>query len=391
MDLSQLFSDVTPLNLVLWTLEACLVFAVSTLIFDIVHWMLHLWGRSRIPLLRQFSRWHWVHHAFLDRKMRVHPELARQNLIFHILPEYATSMAGTLVFLLVFPWQPVIWIAFIRTIMLGMTIKDEGMDLNHMAMSRISGQQGLLWVTPSYHAMHHVHPNNFFSSFANLFDLIFGTGTQIEGRRFLITGASGAFGSALKARLEKAGGIVETARHGVDFGPGDYERMRDRLAHTDVLVLSHGAKRDGAWDANYTTFAGLTDLFIEIGRGRLTPPEVWALGSEVELHGDLGMAELKDYSVSKRAFARRALSYYRSPELIYRHIVPSAFTSQMGKGPMSAGFAASYALFIIRRGFAYVPVTLTGLALWNYVRFVRQTPEIPAIPAAPAIDSGGGR
>ena len=36
------------------------------------------------------------------------------------------------------------------------------------------------------------------------------------------------------------------------------------------------------------------------------PPEVWALGSEVELHGDMGMAELKDYSLSKRAFARRA-------------------------------------------------------------------------------------
>ena len=57
---------------------------------------------------------------------------------------------------------------------------------------------------------------------------------------------------------------------------------------------------------------------------------------------------------------------------------------------MSAGFAASYALFIIRRGFAYVPVTLTGLALWNYFRFVRQTPEALPAPAADAIKSGGG-
>jgi hypothetical protein len=275
--------------------------------------------------------------------------------------------------------------------MLVLTIKDEGMDLNHMSMRRISGQQGLLWVTPSYHAMHHVHPNNFFSSFANLFDLLFGTGTQIDGRRFLITGASGAFGSAMKARLERLGGVVETARHGVDFGPDDYERMREKLARTDVLVLSHGAKADGAWDANYTTFAGLIDLFVEIGRTRLTPPEVWGLGSEVELHGDFGMAELRDYSVSKRAFARRALGYYRSPELIYRHIVPSAFTSAMGKGAMSADFAAAVALFIIRRGFAYVPVTLTTLALWNYFRFVRQTPELPGSATPVGIDSAPGR
>ena len=391
MDLSQLFADITPLNLVLWTLEACLVFALSTLLFDIVHWLLHQWGKSRIPLLRTFARWHWVHHAFLDRRMRVHPELQWQNLWFHVLPEYLTSMAGTLIFLAVFPWQPIFGLFLVRTWMLFDTIRQEGKDANHMAMSRISGQQGLLWVTASYHAMHHVHPNNFFSSFANLFDLVFGTGTQIEGRRFLVTGASGAFGSAIKARLEKRGGIVETARHGVDFGPGDYERMRERLARTDVLVLAHGAKGESAWDANYTTFAGLIDLFVEIGRTRLAPPEVWALGSEVELHGDLGMDELKDYSLSKRAFARRALGYYRSPELIYRHIVPSAFTSQMGKGLMSAGFAASYALFIIRRGFAYVPVTLTGLAFWNYIRFVRQTPEIPAAPAAAAIDSGARR
>ena len=386
MDLS-----ITPLNLLLWAIEGGVIFVASTLMFDILHWFLHRWGRSKLPLLRTFSRWHWVHHAFLDRRMRVHPELMWQNLVYHVLPEYLTGIVGTLLFLLVFPWPAVAWIVAVRTWMLLLTLKQEGADANHMAMRRISGQQGLLWVSPSYHAMHHVHPNSFFSSFANLFDLIVGTGTQIAGRHFLITGASGAFGSAIKARIEKLGGIVETAKSGVDFSAGDYERMREKLERTDVLVLSHGAKTVGAWDANYTTFAGLIDSFVEIGRTRLAPPEVWALGSEIELHGDFGMAELKDYAASKRAFARRALSYYRSPELIYRHIVPSAFTSAMGKGAMSADFAAAVALFIIRRGFAYVPVTLTTLAFWNYFRFVRQTPEIEAPAASIAIDSSAGR
>ncbi len=118
--------------------------------------------------------------------------------------------------------------------------------------------------------MHHVHPNNFFSSFTNVFDLLFGTGTQIDGRHFLITGAGGAFGGAIKARIERLGGIVETARHGADFAAGDYGRMSERLARADVLILSHGAKSEETWDANYTTFVDLIDLFVAAGKGRLT-------------------------------------------------------------------------------------------------------------------------
>jgi hypothetical protein len=369
-----------------WIIQGAIVFVVSTLLFDALHWLLHRWGKSKVPLLRTFSRWHWVHHAFLDRKMRVHPELVRQNLIYHVLPEYLTSMAGTLIFLLVFPWPPVAAIALMRTWMLVQTIREEGMDYNHMAMDRLSGQQGLLWVNQSYHAMHHIHPNNFFSSFANVFDLVFGTGSQINGRRFLITGAGGAFGGAMKARLEKLGGIVETAKHGADFTAGDYGRMRAKLERADVLVLSHGAKSVSCWDANHRTFVDLIDLFIQTGRGRLTPPEVWAVGSEAEFHGDMGMDELKDYAGSKRAFAQHALGYYRSGDVLYRHIVPSAFTSAMGPGPMSADTAARIALFFIRRGFHYVPVTLTTLAFWNYFRFVRQKPTINAVAVDSALE-----
>jgi hypothetical protein len=370
----------------IWVIQFLLVFAVSTFLFDALHWLLHRWGKSKIPLLKTFARWHWVHHAFLDRKMRVHPELVRPNLIYHVMPEYLTSLAGTLIFLFVFPWPPVAAVALMRTWMLIQTIREEGMDYNHMAMDRLSGQQGLLWVNQSYHAMHHINPNNFFSSFSNVFDLVFGTATQIDGRRFLVTGAGGAFGGAMKVRLEKLGGIVETAKHGVDFAPGDYARMREKLERADVLILSHGAKSDGAWDANHRTFVDLIDLFIEAGRGRLTPPEVWALGSEAEFHGDMGMAELKDYAGSKRAFAQRALSYYRSGDVLYRHIVPSSFTSAMGPGPMSANTAAGIALFLIRRGFHYVPVTLTSLAFWNYFRFIRQKPAVNTLAVDSALE-----
>jgi hypothetical protein len=349
--------------------QTTLVFVLSTALFDALHWTLHKWEKSRFRVLRKLSSWHWVHHKFLGLDMQVNPAYARANIWFHVLPEYGTSMLGTLAFLLVFPWPPIAAVAVIRTVMLVKTLQEEGVDFNHMAMDRVGGQQGLLWVDNNYHAMHHVYPHNFFSSFANVFDMIAGTSCQIRGRRFLVTGASGAFGSALVAKLTALGGIVETAKSGVDFSAGNYAAMAEKLGRADVLVLSHGAKSEDCWNANFVTFRDLTNLFTEIGKTRLTPPEVWAVGSEAEFHGDMGMAELQDYAASKRAFAYQALDYYQSNALIYRHIVPSSFTSAMGKGPMSARTAVNIAMFFIRRGFRYVPVTLTGLALLNYFRF----------------------
>jgi hypothetical protein len=356
-------------DIVIFLLQALLVFIVSTALFDALHWTLHKWESSTVPLLRKFSSWHWVHHKFLGLDMQINPAYARANIWFHILPEYLTSMAGTLIFLVIFPWPVIAAVAALRTVMLVMTLREEGLDYNHMSMDRVGGQQNMLWVDNNYHAMHHVYPHNFFSSFANIFDLIFGTSCQIEGRRFLVTGASGAFGSAMVDRLTRLGGVVETAKSGTDFSPGDYAGMREKLERADVLILSHGAKTDDCWNANNITFRDLTELFTEIGQTRLTPPEVWALGSEVEFHGDMGMDELKAYSASKRAFALRARDYYRSNALIYRHIVPSSFTSAMGKGAMSAATAVNIALFFIRRGFRYIPVTFTGLAVLNYFRF----------------------
>ena len=357
------------LDIVVFILQAGLAFVVSTALFDALHWILHKWEKSRFALLRKFSSWHWVHHKFLGLDMQINPAYARANVWFHILPEYLTSMLGTVLFLFVFPWQPIAAVAAVRTIMLVMTLREEGLDYNHMSMDRVGGQQGLLWVDNNYHAMHHVYPHNFFSSFANVFDMIVGTSCQIEGRRFLVTGASGAFGSAMVKKLTALGGIVETAKFGTDFSAGKLDGVREKLERADVLVLSHGAKSEDCWNANNVTFQELTELFTEIGKTRLAPPEVWALGSEVEFHGDMGMDELRDYSTSKRAFALRARDYYRSDALIYRHIVPSSFTSAMGKGAMSAETAVNIAMFFIRRGFRYVPVTLTGLAVLNYFRF----------------------
>jgi hypothetical protein len=375
----------------IFVLQAGIVLVASTLLFDILHYLLHRWKRSRIKLLRHFARMHDVHHRFLTPRMQINEKYRWSNIWAHVVPEFVTCMAGTLAFLPLFPWEPVVAIAVVRVVLFVLVLKQEGMDFNHMAMDRVGGRQGVFWVTPRYHAMHHIFPSNFYSSAVNVLDLVIGTACQIRGRNFLVTGASGAFGAAIVRRIGELGGTVQTAKFGTDYTAGDYERLRAKLDRADVLVLAHGAKYNDCWNANYRTFVDLIDRFIDIGKGRLTAPEVWALGSEAELHGDLGIRQWKDYAASKRAFAARARRYHASQDLVYRHIVPSAFNSSMGPGLMSAKTAVAIALFFIKRNFTYVPVTFTTLAFWNYFRFILQPGQGPeASEAGLALRERGG-
>ena len=149
-------------DVLLWIVEGVVTFAVSTFIFDSVHWALHRWTKSRFALLRTFASWHHVHHRFLDGKMQVHMDLAATNFWAHLLPEFATSVAGTAIFFLFFNRIPVTAVVALHVWNFAMNIWTEGMDGNHMSMDRVSGQQSLIKVNAAYHAMHHITPDNFY-------------------------------------------------------------------------------------------------------------------------------------------------------------------------------------------------------------------------------------
>ena len=142
------------------------------------------------------------------------------------------------------------------------------------------------------------------------------------------------------------------------------------LESADILVLAHGAKGKQAMQANCDSFLALIDGFKSLTRNRQIPVEVWAVGSEIECHPTFGAESLQSYARSKRAFARAAATLIRDRDLLYRHIVPSAFRSAMGPGLMTGRTAATIALWLIRRGFRYIPVTYTGIAFLNVVPFV---------------------
>jgi hypothetical protein len=250
----------------------------------------------------------------------------------------------------------------------------DGRDSNHRPYTTVPKDPNWFVVGPHYHALHHVYPTAYISSTFRLFDWLLGTGYSLRRRRVTMTGASGAFGSALKQQLknEKVKCIQEL-KFGVDWKHNDYARTTPILASTDVLILAHGSKGDDALKSNYESVVALIELFKKHRKPRLGHkmllPEVWYVGSEIELHPSWGIPVLQTHSRSKRLFLPYARALYDDPSILYRHIVPSAFHSPMGPAIVPAKWTARLAMWWIRRGARYVPVTYTGLAYLNYFKF----------------------
>ncbi len=214
-------------------------------------------------------------------------------------------------------------------------------------------------------AMHRAFPSQ---HFGRLFDAVFATGCAIRGRRVVLTGASGAFGAPMKALLEARGAHVTALKFGTDYTYDDYSRCEAALKDGELLVLAHGAKGEHAMRANHDVFVALIEKFRAVSQAK--PVEVWAVGSEIEAHPAWGNPDLQIYLDSKRAYARRARAWFWDRSFVYRHIVPSAFRSAMGPGLISGSLAARWAWFFVARGFRYVPVSYTGIALLNYFKFL---------------------
>jgi hypothetical protein len=371
----NLFNDIARL-----LLQAASLFVAATFVFDAIHFTLHRCLNSRWSWLRRLASPHQAHHDFCDRQLVYHDDQVMLNIALHVLPEYATQMlvcsTGFLVFdraavLVVMGWFTPIFVGVIAM---------RGKDRNHLPLPTVTVSRESLIVRAPYHALHHVYPDSYLSSYTKLFDILMGTACQIRGRRVVITGSSGRFGSAMKELLERVGAVVVPLRFGVDYTYEDYSRADGALATADILVLAHGAKGKPAMEANCDSFLALINRFKRLTRDRQVPVEVWAVGSEIECHWAFGNAELQAYAQSKRTYARAASLLMHDENLLYRHIVPSAFTSRMGWDLMSGRTAATVALWLIRRGCRYVPVTYTGIALLNFVPFVLHGTLAPAKP-----------
>jgi len=379
------------MDITFW-LNLCLqglgLFFLGTVAFDAVHWFLHYCDDRGWPILSDIGHAHCAHHDFLDRNLEIQEDYTRENLVYHVVPEFLTRVVATVPFYLLLDFWAVTAVLVVHTATFLVVLANQGVDSHHVEVESLDSPGQSPFVDIDYHLLHHVYPNNYYASVLRLFDQLAGTGCQLEGRRVTVTGSSGAFGEPMVDLLREEG--VETIhrlKFGEDWDYDDYSTLDEVLPETDILILAHGSKVDRAMEANCESFVRMIEKFRRKAADRAVVPEVWAVGSEIESHPHWGDEELKIYKRSKVAYSKYARGYYAADDLLYRHIVPSAFTSPMGKGLISGRTAAKVALVFIRRGFEYVPVTYTGIALLNYPKFLfginAETPE-PTSPLAPS-------
>ncbi|MCW8452446.1 hypothetical protein [Legionella quinlivanii] len=353
-----------------YAVQVLIIGGLSTLFFDFIHVAFHLCLKSTNSRLRRIGRWHLRHHQFLNTRLKINADLWSDNLIYHAIPEFLIQIIGCLFCLFFFSAGAVLSTIVIETWFFLISVYRKGVDRNHSPAKPKPACPGGLLVTPEYHALHHIFPDRYFGSICRLIDYFLGTGCQIARKKIMLTGAGGALGGALKLQLEKEGAFVSTPCFGVDYHYDDYEKMIPLLKHTDILVLCHGSKYQFAQQANCDSFIAIIELYKQVKAKALYPAEVWAVGSEIEIQPCFGREKIKDYAQSKRNFAKAARVYFHERDILYRHMIYSRFTSSMGRGFMSADFAAWASLFLIKRGFKYIPVTYTGLAFLNYFRFL---------------------
>jgi NAD(P)-dependent dehydrogenase (short-subunit alcohol dehydrogenase family) len=250
-----------------------------------------------------------------------------------------------------------------------------GRDSNHIEYKTVPKDPNWLFVGPQFHALHHVYPDRYMSSVVKIFDWVAGTAYSLRNKNIAITGGSGAFGSAIQRQL-RAEGVrnIYMLKFGTHWTHHDFSHAGPALDKADILILAHGTKGKDAMDSNCNSAIRLVQLYLErrVGREECknTMPEIWYIGSEIELHPAFGASDMQRYSASKRAFLPYARALYDHPNIIYRHIVPAAFNSPMGKAFASPEWAASVMMWWIRRGARYIPVTYTGIAYLNYVKFI---------------------
>ncbi len=358
------------LSIVLIGVQALLAFFIGTVIFDLIHYLLHCCFHAKQPWLKRLGALHMAHHRFYSPDLKVKTQFARQNMTQHLVVECVFQSLGILFCLCFFPWPAVLLALFIQGVIFTCVLWQRGQDSRHVTYEKLPRHRGGPLVCAYYHALHHVYPRRYFSSYVKVLDVVLGTAYQLRGKRVVMTGASGALGSQMKCLLENEGASVTALKYGSDYTYDDYSKLATPLSTADILLLCHGTKYEQTQQANCDSFVAIIELFKQVAKPRLLPLEIWGVGSEIECHPCFGIKQLYPYAASKRAFARHARQYYHARDIQYRHLVHSAFWSPMGPGLMSARFAARVTMFLLKRGCKYIPVTYTGFALLNYIRFV---------------------
>jgi sterol desaturase/sphingolipid hydroxylase (fatty acid hydroxylase superfamily) len=342
------------------------LYFTGSLFFDIAHYLLHKFSKSQYRILRRIGYLHEVHHLYFNRRLRFNNRYRFSNTICELPLELSCQICGT-------------WLGYLAAQALSLTGPGllsqellhlvlifevarssvvailEGRDSNHQSYCTVvpKAPHSFL-VGPEYHALHHVDPSAYISSSFRFLDWLLGTSYTLRARRVALAGLSGPLARALKSELQ-AKEMVSCVRD-LSLDDDDDEKIVDRLANTDVLILSN----EEAFECRIK--------IIELFRKHYTPrrghsfllPEIWYFGNQKKI------ASPSPSAAGKKTFTNYARRCYDAEDIVYRHIVLSTPVSKLGYASLGHAKAA---LWWIRRGARYVPVTDPVSALCGYVAF----------------------
>jgi hypothetical protein len=339
------------------------LYFTGSLFFDIAHYFLHKFSKSRYWILRCIGYLHEVHHLYFNRRLKFNDRYLWQNMLCELPLELSCQLFGTSLGYLAAQalsltgpgllsqelFHLVLVFEVIRSFVVAIL---EGRDSNHQSYSNVVPKDPHSFlVGPEYHALHHVDPSAYISSSFRVFDWFLGTSYTLRMRRIAMAGFSGAFSKVMKGELESKESV--NCIHELPIHE-DEEKMVEALSNTDIMIVSPG-------DDSCESALKMIELFKQHYKARpghsLFLPEVWYIDS------------LNETPSSERAFAPHVRKYYDAEDIIYQHIIVSKPTSYFGKTFLGPDFAAKVALWWVRRGARYIHVANLGSALWGYFKF----------------------
>ncbi len=167
--------------------QAIFAFLIGTIVFDVFHYFFHLLLKSKHKFLRSIGSLHTAHHRFLNSQLKIDREWVKKNFYQHLLIEYGIKISAISACFL-FLSHISVWIAIIfETIIFTNATYNRGIDARHKSYSILPSYLGGFLVTKYYHALHHVYPNYFFSSYFKILDFILGSAQPINGKRIALT------------------------------------------------------------------------------------------------------------------------------------------------------------------------------------------------------------
>ncbi|KAE9364635.1 hypothetical protein N431DRAFT_447800 [Stipitochalara longipes BDJ] len=337
------------------------LYFTGSLFFDMAHHCLHKFSKSPYRILRRIGYLHEVHHLYFNRRLKFNDRYLWQNMLCELPLELSCQLFGTWLgylvakaFSLTGPgllsqelFHLVLIFEAIRSFVVAIL---EGRDSNHQSYTNVVPKDPHTFlVGPEYHALHHVNPSAYISSSFRIFDWFLGTSYTLRSRRVTMAGLTGHFGRAMKRELqlkESTNCIHELSSY------EDNEKIVEVLSRTDVLIIGP--------EDSCNSVVMMIELFkahYKPRPGCLLLPEVWYFRSP-------------DHSSTsaESVFTSHARKYYDSEDIIYRHIILSSSTSKFGTSILGPDFAAKAALWWIRRGARYVPLTTPGVGILGYFK-----------------------